>query len=356
MKNKAIKILIVTAMGVFLTAGLSACAGKADAGSAEAASESPAATEAEAASVEEAVSDEALPAGGESTEEVPYRDEGIKYMGGLATNEAGVDMKLAFFRKDGDPIGVLWDGTDFHYGNYETEDTQFDDGTKFVLIDFDGKKYGYWINDDMSGFLVDNDDNKFNASELDEGTAMELLDAVGMADEGLSFDSFVEDQSGITEFKDYDDIIAHLTSGQGYAYIKLDGSDDEVLLITKEVFDADNTAYEADLYGMSEGKPVYMSIVTGNGSAYPLRYADGILYAGDNHRYESYFIFPESKGLMMKDSVTDGINEGTGEYVGFLRKTPDYDHDENFTGGEKEFQALLSERESKPVIKFTKIS
>ena len=250
-------------------------------------------------------------------------------------------------------VAIVTDGEDYYYGEYETEDTKFDDGKEFTLITVGGKRFGYKFYDDNNGFLVDNDDNIIEAVELKEDTAMELMDNTGMTYEEPDYYGFVQDQSGVSEFKDFDDIIAHLKSGQGYAYIRLKGTDEDILAITETVFEADNSAYEADLFRMTEEKPQYMGIVSGNGSAYPLRLADGILYAGDNHTYESYFTTSDTHALMMKDYVYDGINEGVEEYGGFLRSANVFDQDKEFTGGAEEFQKMLEQRDKAPAIKFT---
>jgi hypothetical protein len=165
---------------------------------------------------------------------------------------------------------------------------------------------------------------------------------------------FVQMQSGKTSFDSYDDVISALTAGQGYAYIKLYGSDEELLAVTDLVFEADHTAYEASIYGTLEGKVTQLSLVSGAGSSYPLRLEDGILYAGSNHSYETYFISADFGGLMMKDYITDGIDTGTNEFSGFTRQENTFEAEStDFTGGEDEFQKLLSERENKPAIEFT---
>ncbi|MBQ4205675.1 MAG: F0F1 ATP synthase subunit gamma [Bacteroidales bacterium] len=70
----------------------------------------------------------------------------------------------------------------------------------------------------------------------------------------------------------------------------------------------------------------------------------------DNLSYENTIAFAER---LMKDYVDDGVNDGTGEFTGFLRESNDFDHDTDFTGSQKDFEAMLSDRESKPVIEFT---
>ncbi len=165
---------------------------------------------------------------------------------------------------------------------------------------------------------------------------------------------FVQEQSGKTSFDSYDDVIAALTPGQGYAYIELKGSDEKLLAVTDLVFEADHTAYEASIYGILDGKVSQLSVVTGAGSSYPLRVEDGILYSGSNHSYETYFISAEYGGLMMKDSISDGVDTGTNEFSGFTREENTFDAPTtDYTGSQEEFDKLLAERENKKAIEFT---
>ena len=167
-------------------------------------------------------------------------------------------------------------------------------------------------------------------------------------------EDFVQEQSGKKEFADYDDVINNLKDGQGYALIKVYGYDGDVLAVSDSVFLADHSAADAAFYAMYNGKPKSLGIIAGNGSAFPLRIGDGIIYAGDNHNYESYFMGNAGgiPGIMAKDVVSDGI-DGDGSFSGFLREDNNYDNDKDFTGGQAEFDALMAEKESKPVIEFT---
>ncbi len=180
-------------------------------------------------------------------------------------------------------------------------------------------------------------------------------DPVELSGDGEDYgpSDFVQEQSGKTEFDDYDDVIANLREGQGYAKITLYGSDLELLAVTDTVFEAEKSAAQASIYADSGSRAYMLSVVTGNGSAYPLRYEDGILYGGDNHEYTSYFVY-ENDGtvsLMIKDDVSDG--DATGEYTGFLREDNNYDNDKEFTGGKEEFEEMIKERDSKPILEFT---
>ena len=186
----------------------------------------------------------------------------------------------------------------------------------------------------------------------DEDIADDDDEVVEGDEEWIDYDDFVQEQSQKYDFKDYDDIIANLQSGQGYAYIRLRGLDEDILAVSDTV-SSEGAASDASLYGMENGAPVFMSSVGGYGEAYPLRLDDGILYTGDEHSYETYFISKEYSSLMMKDSIEEDTESGPGEYFGFTRDENDFDNDKDFTGGEEEFKALITERDKKSVIIFT---
>ncbi len=197
------------------------------------------------------------------------------------------------------------------------------------------------------------------ASDLEGFDIVAVADQMAPADEEYMYNmasDFLQEQSGKLKFDSYDDAIAALTSGQGYAYVKLQGSDEELLLVTDLVFEYDSSAYQASIYGKTDNGVTFLSLVTGNGSAYPLRYEDGIIYAGDNHEYSTYFLSKEYASVMMKDYITDGVNSGNNELTGFTRTSNSFDVEaENYTGTLEDFQKLIAERENKPVIKFTAI-
>ncbi len=197
-----------------------------------------------------------------------------------------------------------------------------------------------------------------SAADLDGFDIQGIAEQMAPEDNGFMgnmADDFLQEQSGKTSFESYDEVIAALTTGQGYAYIKLDGSDEEVLAVTDLVFEADHSAYEISLYGKPEGQVKQLGLVSGNGSAYPLRAADGVIYAGDNHNYETYFLSAEYGSLMMKDYISDGVDTGSNEFTGFTREKNSLDETTDFTGGQEEFDKLISERENKPVIEFTMV-
>lgn len=167
---------------------------------------------------------------------------------------------------------------------------------------------------------------------------------------------FLQEQSGKVSFDSYDDVIAALTKGQGYAYIKLTGSDEDVLAVTDLVFEADHTATSVSIYNKVDGVIKQVGNVFGAGSSFPVRVEDGILYSGSNHSYETYFLSKEYGSLMMKDMISDGVDSGTNELSGFTRETNSFDQESaDFTGTAEDLEKLLQERENKAVVEFTVI-
>ncbi len=165
---------------------------------------------------------------------------------------------------------------------------------------------------------------------------------------------FLQEQSGKVSFDSYDDVIAALTTGQGYAYIKLTGSDEEVLAITDLVFEADHTATSVSIYNKVDGKIKQVGNVFGAGSSFPIRVEDGIIYSGGNHSYETYFLSKEYGSLMMKDMISDGVDDGSNELTGFTRESNSFDDETtDFTGTNEDLEKLIQDRESKAVVEFT---
>ncbi len=170
--------------------------------------------------------------------------------------------------------------------------------------------------------------------------------------EEYGYSDFVQEQAEKYEFASFDEILSYLKPGQGYAYIQVEGAEGDVLALAEEVYD-NKGASNVALYAMVDGKPVDLGYVMGYGAEYPVRCADGIVYGGDDLTYEAMFINPETHGVMAKDYVYQSLDANGPTYGGFLRETPDFDHDKDFTGGEAEFKAYLDERDKKKIIEFT---
>ncbi len=239
-----------------------------------------------------------------------------------------------------------------------------------------GYKYDGYENEKNPWFTTDRNNEWVTISEQEFNDAMELsmqrleLDfkplslvdtsagsAQGAADEGEALEDmpgdFLQEQSGKTTFTSYDEVISCLTPGQGYAFIKLIGSDEDVLVVTDFVFEYDHSAYNASIYSKFDGEVRQIGNAEGAGSSYPLRAADGILYGGTNHSYETYFISEEVGTLILKDMISDGLATGSNTFHGFTRTKNTFSDSSDFTGGEEEFEKYITERDSKPVIVFT---
>ena len=59
---------------------------------------------------------------------------------------------------------------------------------------------------------------------------------------------------------------------------------------------------------------------------------------------------------MAKDTIDDGVDDGSGEFFGFTRQDNKSFDSEDFTGGQEEFDALAAAREEKPILKFVSVN
>ncbi|MCR4923997.1 MAG: hypothetical protein K5931_08345 [Lachnospiraceae bacterium] len=272
--------------------------------------------------------------------------------------EYGDDIAFtARARVSGDTVEDI-SGQDYEWTVNEENETLNWNGTDMKAV---SKRY---TGDDETVDLLTWYDEEIgiNYSLLAKGKDLDGFDILAVAESMFPAEEevdgpsdFLQEQAGVTEFKDYDEIISYLQPGQGYAILDVMGSDEKVLLVTDLVFEADKSAYDASVYIMTEGKPMQSSNVTGNGSSFPLRIdEEGIIYGGDNHNYETYVV-SNVGSLMLKDYIYDGIETGTEEYGGYTRPGNDFDHDEEFKGGKEEFEELLQKREGLPIIEFTVI-
>ncbi|MCR5420487.1 MAG: hypothetical protein K6E98_05750 [Lachnospiraceae bacterium] len=170
---------------------------------------------------------------------------------------------------------------------------------------------------------------------------------------------FMQERTGKNEFASYDEVISSLEKGEGYAYVTLKGYDGEVLLITDYVYDnldGNMATIEANVYADYDGVVSNIGNIFSQGTAYPIACEDGILYVGGNHSYESDWISGENQAIMVKDYIYEDFDsEGNSSYGGFLRKTPDYDHDEEVTdeNGKELLDKYTEEYFEKQVVNFT---
>ncbi|WP_044914376.1 hypothetical protein [Butyrivibrio sp. WCE2006] len=205
-----------------------------------------------------------------------------------------------------------------------------------------------------------------NADETNDSAASENVEGAETTEESENLEEltdvdqsdvpadFLQNQCGKVKFKDFDEAISYLQDGQGYATVKAYGSDEELLAVADNVFLADNTTDDASIYAVDGDQVRFLGVVSGNGSSFPLRVDENnIIYGGDNHTYQTYFLTSNDNGvplIMQKDYIYDNFD---GTYGGFTRKDDTPRVSDDFVGGQEEFEALLSERDSLPAIEFT---
>ena len=101
--------------------------------------------------------------------------ENLVYMGGLYISDPKNDLMFALFKNDGLPIAIITKLGKVWYGEYTTEDAKLDDGTAYTKMLINGAEFGYYFNDDMTGILIDEDGKKYDAKELDESVALDMV-------------------------------------------------------------------------------------------------------------------------------------------------------------------------------------
>ncbi len=99
----------------------------------------------------------------------------VTYKGGLYARSEVNDMMLALFDSSGTPIVVITEFDKLYYGQYTTETKNTDDGTEYTAITVENKTYGYNINEDKTGILVDQDGNVYEAKALDVSVATDMV-------------------------------------------------------------------------------------------------------------------------------------------------------------------------------------
>lgn len=135
---------------------------------------------------------------------------------------------------------------------------------------------------------------------------------------------------GKSEFESYDEIISCLSEGMGYAYVKVMGSKDDILLITCEgtydYGDGVRAAIEAYPYLLNgEGKYSCGSVLVSDGTAYPIAVNDkGMIFSGGNHEIEVSVLTSDTDtpAIMNLAYLYESFDEnGNATYGGFVRDT-----------------------------------
>ena len=111
-------------------------------------------------------------------EQIQAVQDTLVFMGGLKTgDDAAKDIEIAMFRNDqGDIIYVYVEDGHLDYGMWTTEDATTTDGKPYSKLIGGEKEYGYYFNEDLvTGIIVEADGTVFDAVELDEKVARDLV-------------------------------------------------------------------------------------------------------------------------------------------------------------------------------------
>ncbi|MCR5417575.1 MAG: hypothetical protein K6E84_01505 [Lachnospiraceae bacterium] len=120
-----------------------------------------------------------------------------EYYGGLYANDGKSDMNLALFREDGNLTVLVQIGANFYYSkDFVTSDKELDDGTKYTAFSIEGKEFGYYFNDDMTGILIDDKGKSHSALEMAESAAMDMRLEAAVDDAPAPEDALNEDAEG----------------------------------------------------------------------------------------------------------------------------------------------------------------
>lgn len=170
---------------------------------------------------------------------------------------------------------------------------------------------------------------------------------------------FLQERTQKDQYESYEEIISLLQSGEAYAYGKVIGCEGESLFITSGVYDngdGNMASIEAYLYTNVNGSIINVGNIFSDGTAYPVRLDNGIIYTAGNHKYESSFVCEETNGLMVKDYISEEFDEnGNASYYSFTREVNSFDGPETdqFINSQEEFYQYIDEYSAKPVLNFT---
>ena len=125
-------------------------------------------------------------------------------------------------------------------------------------------------------------------------------------------------------FESFDEIIGALDKGNAYAIVKVNGLDEDVLMITESTYDnldGNMVTIDASVYRNDNGKVINIGNVISSGTAYPISLdADGRIYTGGNHDVSINVIADETKGIMSYMYAYESFDEDQNvTYGGFVR-------------------------------------
>lgn len=171
--------------------------------------------------------------------------------------------------------------------------------------------------------------------------------------------TFVDEVAGKVVYDSYDEVISYLTSGQGYAYVKLEGYDGDVLVVSNSLYEYEegiNAAMDCAFYAIIDGKAEYVTAAASDGTARPIAIGDGIILFADQHDVGGDFFTEDGRAIMAKFYAYESFEEGSEEaiYGGFFRDVNSFDiSNEKEISTEEEYLELYQKYLDADVIDFT---
>ncbi len=201
-------------------------------------------------------------------------------------DSTAVEADFYAFNDDGKLVQV-----GMAYGD-ETHPLRSDDSTLYACTN---TEYGEMqLNSDSHGLTYVKHVEKFQTGdgassysgfvrEKAEGDSVETHDVETDEQFAALFDA-ISDVPPIAfqraAYSSYDEIISRLPSGAGYAYIRLNGYEGDVLAVSSSTYEDNgiHCAIDAVLYAENNGRAELLASIQTGGTAYPVTVEDGILY------------------------------------------------------------------------------
>ncbi len=227
-----------------------------------------------------------------------YTMDGAEVSGSISLYGYNSDGKLvnvgnAYASDEAYPLrngnGILYVCNDIEYG--ETKISADTNGLFYTkLIDAEYAEDG---SVSLSGFVREDDDINNSSEDIGISTEEEFKALYTAMDEvePIHFRK--------AEYASYDEAIASLQSGNGYAYLTIDGYDGDVLAITDFTYtwdNGENASITAYLYVQDGDKAEYLGTVMDGGTNYPIRVENGVLYATGHAEYGEMVITQDDAG------------------------------------------------------------
>ncbi len=156
-------------------------------------------------------------------------------------------------------------------------------------------------------------------------------------------------------YASYDEIIAGLHAGAGYAYINLNGYEGDILATCSSTYEDNgvNCGTDAILYVENNGKAQLLASIQTGGTAYPVTVDGGILYYNTPRQYAEEDVTTDAQGRYLLNDVKyasvsyNDKGEASFETKGAISQSD--------ISSEDDFHALYEESEGKTPVDFTVI-